>query len=545
MDDNRVRTEIAKADTDNYEKIKISRIMIAAPSSGSGKTLITCGLLNLLKKKGLKPASFKCGPDFIDPMFHTKVLGTRSRNLDTFFTDPDTTRGLLARNAKDADLAVLEGVMGYFDGMGIDSSRAGASDLASVTDTPVLLIVPAKGVSRSVLPLIRGFLDFQEKPCIRGLILNRVSAGLYPRMKEMIEREAGVPVVGYVPVVKDCALESRHLGLLMPDEIASFQDRLDRLADVLDGTLDLEQILKIAGSAPALTVQKSDPEKYSAVNWGKSGYGSANSGELGYGSANGGTSEYSTADDGLGKYRNAGCNTAHPGIVNCSAGNSSAAESSVKECRSGKVRIGLARDEAICFFYADNLDLLREMGAELVPFSPVHDARLPENLDGLMLHGGYPELYGKELGENASMRESVRRAVTGGLPTLAECGGFLYLHRQLTDLDGNVWPMAGVFPESAYYTGHLTRFGYLTLTGGTMFGRDVGEIRSHEFHYYESEDPGSTFLARKPVGNRSWRCVRSTDTLYAGFPHLYFYANPGIAEAFIERCAEYHANRNL
>lgn len=490
MDDNQVRTEIAKADLDNYEKIRISRIMIAAPSSGSGKTLITCGLLNLLKKKGLKPASFKCGPDFIDPMFHTKVLGTRSRNLDTFFTDPDTTRGLLARNAKDADLAVLEGVMGYFDGMGIDSSRAGASDLASVTDTPVLLIVPAKGVSRSVLPLIRGFLDFQEKPCIRGLILNRVSAGLYPRMKEMIEREVGIPVVGYVPVVKDCALESRHLGLLMPDEIASFQDRLDRLADVLEETLDLGQILEIAGSAPALTVQKSNPEKYSTPDCG-------------------------------------------------------AAEQSGKECRSGKVRIGLARDEAFCFFYADNLDLLRKMGAELVPFSPIHDSCLPDNLDGLMLHGGYPELYGKELGENASMRDSVRRAVTGGLPTLAECGGFLYLHRQLTDLEGNVWPMAGVFPESAYYTGRLTRFGYLTLTGGTMFGRDVGEIRSHEFHYYESEDPGSTFLARKPVGNRSWRCVRSTDTLYAGFPHLYFYANPGIAEAFIERCAEYHANRNL
>lgn len=525
MDDNRVRTEIAKADTDNYEKIRISRIMIAAPSSGSGKTLITCGLLNLLKKKGLKPASFKCGPDFIDPMFHTKVLGTRSRNLDTFFTDPDTTRGLLARNAKDADLAVLEGVMGYFDGMGIDSSRAGASDLASVTDTPVLLLVPAKGVSRSVLPLIRGFLDFQEKPCIRGLILNRVSAGLYPRMKEMIEREVGIPVVGYVPVVKDCALESRHLGLLMPDEIASFQDRLDRLADVLDETLDLGQILEIAGSAPALTVRRGNLEKYSAPDCGAAIYSGANCD----------VAKFSTADGNI-----ANCST-----VNCSTVESGAAESSGKECGSGKVRIGLAKDEAFCFFYADNLDLLREMGAELVPFSPIHDSCLPDNLDGLMLHGGYPELYGKELGENASMRDSVRRAVTGGLPTLAECGGFLYLHRQLTDLEGNVWPMAGVFPESAYYTGRLTRFGYLTLTGGTMFGRDVGEIRSHEFHYYESEDPGSTFLARKPVGNRSWRCVRSTDTLYAGFPHLYFYANPGTAEAFIERCAEYHANRNL
>ncbi len=479
------------------EKIRISRIMIAAPSSGSGKTLITCGLLNLLKKKGLKPASFKCGPDFIDPMFHTKVLGTKSRNLDTFFTDPDTTRCLLARNAKDADLAVLEGVMGYYDGMGIDSSRAGASDLASVTDTPVLLIVPAKGVSRSVLPLIRGFLDFQEKPCIRGLILNRVSAGLYPRMKEMIEREVGIPVVGYVPVVKGCALESRHLGLLMPDEIASFQDKLDRLAEILDQTMDIGQILKIAGSAPALSVHCPE-ETFRSGNPEAAGQDAAGT-----------------------------------------------AEPRGKAYGAGKLRIGLAKDEAFCFFYEDNLDLLREMGAELVPFSPMRDAGLPDGLDGLLLHGGYPELYGRELSENTPMRESVRSAVAGGLPTLAECGGFLYLHRTLTDPEGNVWPMAGVFPENAFYTGHLTRFGYLTLTGGTMFGRDVGEIRSHEFHYYESENPGDTFLAKKPAGNRSWRCVRSTDTMYAGFPHLYFYANPEVAAAFMKRCAEYHDNRNL
>ena len=487
---------------ENMEQIKINRIMIAAPASGSGKTLITCGLLNLLRKKGLKPASFKCGPDFIDPMFHSKVLGTKSRNLDTFFTDPDTTRALLARNAREADLAVLEGVMGYFDGMGINSSRAGASDLASVTDTPVLLIVPAKGVSRSVLPMIRGFLDFQEKPCIRGFILNRVSAGLYPRMKEMIEREVGIPVVGYVPVVKDCALESRHLGLLMPDEIASFQDKLDRLAEILDQTLNLEQILAIAAGAPALPAYlpmkpcvPEDPEERNRKK---------------------------AAGNGSDSKRN------HPGA-----------------CGRGKLRIGLAKDEAFCFFYEDNLDLLREMGAELVPFSPIRDAGLPDSLDGLLLHGGYPELYGRELSQNVSMRGAIREAVLGGLPTLAECGGFLYLHRMLTDPEGNAWPMAGVFPENAFYTGHLTRFGYLTLTGGTMFGRDVGEIRSHEFHYYESENPGDTFLAKKPVGNRSWRCVRSTDNLYAGFPHLYFYANPRVAAAFIKRCAEHYDNRNL
>jgi len=484
--------------------------MLAAPSSGSGKTLITCGLLHLLKKRGMRLASFKCGPDFIDPMFHTKVLGTRCRNLDTFFTDPDTTRALLVRNAEDADLAVLEGVMGYFDGIGIDSSRAGASDLAAVTDTPVLLIVPAKGVGRSILPMIRGFLDFQEKPCIRGLILNRISPSLYPRMKEMIERELQVPVAGYVPEVKDCALESRHLGLLMPDEIAGFQGKLDHLAEVLEGTLDLDLILKIAGEAPALT-WKDLPWK-SSLTEDHSCF----------------TQQYTM-----------GLPAQHAGALGTGQ------QPHMSPDQEKRLRIGLARDEAFCFFYADNLDLLTDMGAELVPFSPIHDRALPEHLDGLMLHGGYPELYGKALGENVSMRSSVREAVRGGLPTIAECGGFLYLHRTLTDQGGQVWPMAGVFAENAFYTGHLTRFGYMTLSGGTMFGHQIGNIRSHEFHYYESENPGDAYLAKKPSGNRSWRCIRSTDTLYAGFPHLYFYANPKIAETFLEKCREYHDNRNL
>ncbi|MGN0363001.1 MAG: cobyrinate a,c-diamide synthase [Bilifractor sp.] len=507
---------------DENTKIKINRIMIAAPSSGSGKTLITCGLLHLLKKQGLRLASFKCGPDFIDPMFHTKVLGTKCRNLDTFFTDPDTTRALLVQNAADADLAVLEGVMGYFDGIGIDSSRAGASDLASITDTPVLLIIPARGVGRSIVPMIRGFLDFQEKKCIKGLILNHISPSLYPRMKEMIEREVHVPVVGYVPDVKDCALESRHLGLLMPDEIADFQFKLDHLSEILSKTLDLELILKIAGEAPSL-LRKSLPWKSSLT-------------------------ENLSESSALPSENPSEC-SALPYMLDAAAQHADVqdkrqeAQTSSNERK--RLRIGLAKDEAFCFFYADNLDLLSALGAELVPFSPIHDKELPEHLDGLLLHGGYPELYGKELGENLSMRSAVRDAILEGLPTIAECGGFLYLHSTLTDQGGREWPMAGVFQEKAYYTGHLKRFGYMTLSGGTMFGRQIGDIRSHEFHYYESENPGDAYLAEKPSGNRSWRCVRSTDTLYAGFPHLYFYANPKIAQTFLEKCREYHDNRNL
>ncbi|MGO5548469.1 cobyrinate a,c-diamide synthase [Lachnospiraceae bacterium LCP19S3_B12] len=448
--------------------MKLDRILITAPSSGSGKTLVTCGLLGILKKRGLKTASFKCGPDFIDPMFHTKVIGTKSRNLDTFFAGDEVTRMLLRKNGADCDIAVMEGVMGYYDGLSENSSRAGASDLAQVTDTPVLLVVNAAAASRSILPLIKGFLDFQEKPCIKGVILNRISPMLYPRMKKVIEEELKVQVVGYLPVLKDCVLESRHLGLLMPDEIASVREKLELLSGELDHTLDVDAILEIAHGAREL------PEE---------------------------------------------------------------ADLKLPACRI-PLKIGLARDEAFCFFYEDNLAMLREMGAELVEFSPVHDRELPEGLDGLLLHGGYPELYASALSENRSMLASIRKALEKGLPCMAECGGFLYLHEVLRDMEGREWPMVGAVPGKAYYTGRLTRFGYITLSEGKVFGREVGDIRSHEFHYFESEHAGEAFLASKPSGKRSWRCIRSGSSLFAGFPHLYYYANPEVPKAFLECCVE-------
>ena len=472
--------------------MKIPRFMIAAPSSGSGKTLITCGLLRLLTRRGLKISSFKCGPDFIDPMFHTKVLGTKSRNLDTFFTGDAVTRYLLEKNAAGTDLAVMEGVMGYFDGMGMESSRAGASDLAGVTDTPVILIIPAKGASRSLLAMIKGFLDFQEKKNIRGVILNRVNAMIYPRLKAMIEGELDVQVIGYVPPLTDCVLESRHLGLLMPDEIESLQEKLDTLADHLEKSIDVDGLLRLADEAPDLDEQ-SDLSAWEKLFSERAGRWQKTAGRSGT-----------------------------------------------------RLRIGLAKDEAFCFFYEDNLQLLREMDAELVEFSPIHDRQLPEKLDGLLLHGGYPELYCRELEANSSMRAAVRDAIEQGLPTMAECGGFLYLHDTLEDSEGKVWHMAGVLPEKAFYTGHLNRFGYMTLTEGSMFGvgpEEMGEIRSHEFHYYESADPGSEFFARKPVGNRSWRCIlawHGTRELTAGFPHLYYHAAPGIPAAFLEQAERYH-----
>lgn len=452
--------------------MKIPRIMLAAGASGSGKTLITCGLLQLLANRGTPVASFKCGPDYIDPMFHSRVIGTKSRNLDTFFTPPDTVRYLLEKNAEGYRIAVMEGVMGYYDGAGGITSKASAYELASVTDTPVILIVNSKGMSVSLAAYIKGFLEYEEKSHIRGVILNQMSPMLYPRIKEFLEKELNIPVLGYVPKVEDCVIESRHLGLVLPDEIPSLQGRLKRLAGILEETLDVQGILRLADSAPEL--------KTSLRNQGN-------------------------------------------------------------VCLSKPVRVGVACDESFCFFYEDNFRLLKEMGAELVFFSPMHDRNLPENLQGLLLYGGYPELHGRELEQNIAMKDEIAEKIRQGMPCMAECGGFMYLHEEMEGMDGRTYRMAGVIPGKVFRTSRLSRFGYISLEQkGKVFGSEnLGTVPAHEFHYFDSENCGDAFVAVKPESTRSWECIHGNDTMLAGFPHLYYYGNPRIPEAFLQCCSAY------
>ena len=457
--------------------MKIPRVLLAAGASGSGKTLITCGLLQALVNRNLKTASFKCGPDYIDPMFHSRVIGTKSRNLDTFFTGEDRTRYLLAKNAAGYDIAVMEGVMGYYDGVAGTTTKASAYDLASVTDTPVILIVNSRGMSVSLAAYVKGFLEYKKDSHIKGVIFNQMSPMLYPRMKKLLEEELGVVVLGYVPKVEDCVIESRHLGLVLPDEIPELKDRLHKLAGVLEETLDIDRILELAGEAPDLLDAK--PE-------------------------------------------------------------------SVTDFRlSEPVRIGVAEDEAFCFFYADNFRLLGEMGAEIVPFSPMEDKQLPDNLDGLLLYGGYPELIGKKLEQNTTMKDMIREKLKAGMPCMAECGGFMYLHEEMEGMDGNFYQMAGVIPGKAYRTPKLSRFGYVTLTQKkpALGMEDFGEIPAHEFHYFDSENCGEDFHAAKPESKRGWDCIHGTDTMLAGFPHLYYYGNPEVPKAFLKKCLAYKKQR--
>lgn len=469
--------ENTKKDVQN-EKIakKGARIMIAAPQSGSGKTLITCALLQALKEKNYHLESFKCGPDYIDPMFHKTVLGISSRNLDPFFTEDSITRMLLAKGQDSRDLAVIEGVMGLYDGLGGIREEASSYALAKATNTPIILTVNARGMGRSLLALLSGFLQYDTAHLIKGVILNQTPSSFASVLSKEIEETFHIPVVASFPVRDDVRIESRHLGLVMPYELEDIQSRLKIASQVLCENANIEQILEIAKSAPKL--------------------------------------EYDVKRD-------------------------------IKQKLTEKtIRIGVARDEAFCFYYEDNLDLLKSLGAKLIFFSPLHDDTLPKDLDGILFGGGYPELYLKELEENESMRNSVKSAIENKMPSLAECGGFMYLHDTIFDSEKKPYKMAGVIHACCMKKERLVRFGYLTLNSKTDSFLQKGEtIRGHEFHYYDSEDNGECAIAKKPVGTRSWECVHAGSDHWWGFAHLSYYSNPKFAEKFAEACRSYKTNK--
>lgn len=453
----------------------IPRILIGAAASGSGKTMITCGILQALKNRGLRVASYKCGPDYIDPMFHSKVIGTRSGNLDTFFTGEEITRYLLMENAKEVDISVMEGVMGYYDGVGGITTQASAYELASITETPSILIINCKGMSISMAAQLKGFLEYRKDSRICGVILNQISPMLYQRMKNLLEEELHIEVLGYVPNLVDFVLESRHLGLVLPDEVPELQEKIQGMAKVLEQTLNMDAIIRIAVQAAPL--EPVELEKLDKVY------------------------SYHTPEP---------------------------------------VKVAVADDEAFCFFYKDNFRLLEKMGAQLVPFSPIRDRELPKGVQGVLLYGGYPELYGKELERNISMKESIARKITEGMPCMAECGGFMYLQDTMEDIKGKIRQMTGVIPGEVFRTPRLNRFGYVTLTlGEEVFGQDVGNLAAHEFHYFDSTDCGDAYLAKKPLSSRSWNCMHAEKNLFAGFPHFHYYSNPKLPAAFLEACVRY------
>lgn len=430
-------------------------------NSGSGKTTVSLALTGALKNRGMNVCAFKCGPDYIDPMFYQEIIDTPCRNLDTFLCQDDTVRYLFAKNAMKSDIAVIEGVMGYYDGLAGTEITASTCDVSITINTPTILVVNPKGASLSVVAQIKGFCTF-HKNTICGVIFNQVREGMYSFYKDIVESHLNLPVHGFLPYDADCMIESRHLGLLTAAEVANLTDKLARLGKLAQQHLDIDGLLACAaGVAPLSYTPLSKKQQFNGV------------------------------------------------------------------------RIAIAQDKCFNFYYADNLELLREMGAELVPFSPLQDPYMPDDIHGLYLGGGYPELHAEALAQNQGMREQIRQAVEGGMPTIAECGGFLYLQQML---EGQ--PMVGAIVGVAQKTNKLQNFGYVTLMAqkNNMLCRSGQSIRAHEFHYVSSGDNGDVFVASKPLRTKTWKCVYANETLYAGFPHLHFYADLEIPCAFLRAC---------
>lgn len=465
--------------------MKLRRVMIAAPKSGSGKTMITCALLQALKKSGWPAVSYKCGPDYIDPMFHEKIIGVPSKNLDTFFTEGEQTRELFLKNRKDTDFVVLEGVMGLYDGLGGVCQEGSSYHLACVTKTPIVFVADVKGMGRSIIPLLAGFLKFDTEHLIQGVILNRISKGYYETIKPLIEEELKIPVVGYLPEKEAYHVGSRYLGLLMPDELRDIREKLQAASEELQKTISLDMIIHIAEGVQEITLEM---EK--------------------------------EISNGAREYR---------------------PEINRHGFRSDfMVTIAIARDEAFCFYYEDNILLLEEYGAEIKYFSPIRDEGLPVGCHALLFGGGYPELYAEELSKNVKMCKAVREASKRGMPIVAECGGFLYLHSKMTNRSGNSYNMAGVIPADCYETGKSVRFGYIEIQDkqGCFLPKNMS-IKGHEFHYYDSTRNGEDAIAVKPVTGKNYPCMIIDETHWMGFPHLYYPSNPVFAESIVKKAKQY------
>ena len=448
--------------------MKIPRVMIAGTSSGSGKTTAVCVLLSLFKRRGLDLGACKCGPDYIDPMFHRSVLNIPCSNLDPFFCGGNMLRYLLSENGS-AELTVIEGVMGYYDGVGENGTDNSSYTVAEKTETPVILTVDAKGASASLLAVIEGFAGFAENSRIKGVLFNRTSAAQYSRLAGLMNKRFGDRIipVGHIPELpEECRLPSRHLGLVTAGEIDDLADRLNKTADICKAAIDTKAILKIANAAGELSFT---PPEIPAFD---------------------------------------------------------------------KITLAVALDDAFCFYYHDTLRLFEMMGADIEYFSPLADEAIPENADGLLLGGGYPELHARELEANINAKNSVAKALRNGMPAIAECGGFQYLG---AELDGR--KMCGLLPHTSRDTGRLNRFGYITLRAKKdgVFGAAGTALKAHEFHYWDSSDNGGGFRAVKPDG-RAWDCGVLTDTLYAGYPHICLCSNLSAAEAFYKKCLRYKEN---
>ena len=447
----------------------IPRLVIAAPASGSGKSLVASGLMAAFARQGVVQG-FKVGPDYIDPMYHAAATGRPARNLDTWMLPPETVRRGFVRASRGADLAIIEGVMGLFDGYDSSLFNGSTAEVAHLLKAPILLVIDCARMSGSAAAVAHGFHTFVPEARLAGVICNRVGSERHAAwLREAIER-LGIPVLGCLPRLPDLQVPQRHLGLFtVAERPDAARDFLSVAADAMQQYLDLPALRALAESAAPLDVDESAPIPVAPI-----------------------------------------------------------------------ARLAVAQDEAFCFYYEDNLDELRRAGAEIVPFSPLKDERLPPDISGLYLGGGYPELYAAQLSANQGLLEALRAAGRRNLPIYAECGGLMYLTEGIHLPEGD-FPLAGLLPGWCQMGARLN-MGYReieTLQAG-LFGPAGQTLRGHEFHYSAWENPAPETSAYRISPRNASDQPRpdgfTRGNLHAAYVHLHFGQNPRLAENFVQTC---------
>ena len=508
----------------------VPSLVIAATGSGVGKTSLTLGLARCLARQGLRVQTFKVGPDFLDPSYLALASGRTCYNLDGWMTSRDYVSRLFARATADADIALVEGVMGLFDGASPHTLEGSTAEIALWLGAPVLLVVNAHGSARSLAATVQGFAQFDPNVRIAGVIANH---GGSPRhriwLSESLASAGAAPLVGMLPSGSLPTLPSRHLGLVTADATNLSAAILDQLADACSQHLDVPAIIELARVSPlplgegqwVRAAGEIVHDFFAAAMDCQRSNAATNSREL-------------TAPEAP---EHAFRELLAPGY------SANIGLQGIKKPR--RIRLGIARDEAFHFYYPDNLESLAEAGAEWAPFSPLYDAHLPENLDGLYFGGGYPEIHAAQLADNAAMLADVRRFAASGRSIYAECGGLMYLGQTLTTLDGARHPLVGLLP---IHTGMLEKFnalGYVevTLTGDSIWGPRGAVFRGHEFHYSELTEPfpadsgwQKVYSVQRRLDSPAQPEGFQKGRILASYVHSHFASQPWLIESFLASC---------
>ena len=554
----------------------IPRVVIAGTQSGSGKTTLVTGLLAALKARGLRVQSYKVGPDYIDPGFHRLASGRPAHNLDTWLVGAEKLPALFAESAGDADIAVIEGVMGLYDGgrKGVSST----AEIAKLLDAPVLLAIDCKSMGASAAAIALGFRAFDPDVNIAGVLLNRLGSATHEQMIRAAMDAIGMPVYGAVHRDDGLHLSERHLGLTPTTEAAA-TETVKKMGEAALAQVAVAKIVELAKSTGALKLQPPSPKSRRTAlqrrcdRFCPSGWGG--------GPRSGGGCGEGTAVRNAENSRRRECQSTFfdenlavsshdlpspPSQSRCAR--QLPRRGSLSEC---SLRIAVAQDAAFSFYYPTSLAVLERLGAELVPFSPLDDETLPDGIAGVLLGGGFPEMFAEKLAANTSMRASIRAAAEQGLPIYAECGGYMYLMTELVDFDARAHAMCRVFPGRAVMTKRLQMVGYVTarMEEDTVLGAAGTELRGHEFHFSQEEaaetppttakdspaesgvaaetadadPPSRPFMFTKLRNGATYGAGQRYKNVLGSYLHIHFAGCPGAAERFVRACKVYREKR--